>query len=101
MVNVMKFIREKKNQIKEYSKKRDFEADLKRQKEMKTLKEQKAYYERKEEHSKLKSEVRAKKYAPLRNIAKAIGKNVHKVNKKVGQNQKKKEVFGQRKTRWG
>ena len=101
MVNIMKFIREKKQQVKEYSKNRDFEADLRRQKEMKVLKEQKEYYERKEKYDKLKSEVRAKKYAPLKNIVKAIGKNVHKANEKVQKNQKKKVVFGQNKTRWG
>jgi len=101
MVNVMKFIREKKEQIKEYSKKRDFEADLKRQKEMEVLKEKKAYYERKEKHAELKAEVRAKKYAPLTNLAKRIGKNVHEANKKIKKNQKKKVSFGQNKTRWG
>ena len=102
-MNVMKFIREKKEAIKDYSKKRDFEADLRRQKELKELKKQKAYYERKEEFNKIKSEVRDLKTAPLKRFAKAMGKNVHQANKTLKKEGKKTKPipFGQRQTRWG
>jgi len=107
MVNVLKFIKEKKKALKDYSKRRDFEADLKRKEEMKDLIETKALLKRKQQHTKLKSEIREMEHPFLSNIAKKMGNNVHKkhkkgkAKKKVSLGEKKKTPFGENKTLWG
>jgi len=103
MVNVFRYLKEKKEQIKEYSKKRDFEADLKRTEEMKDLKSQVEMLKRKDEYDKLKKEVRENKHPYLSKLASNIGKNVHEAHKT---NKKKKILlkpidYSKRVTRWG
>ena len=104
-MNILKYIREKKQAIKEYSKKRDFEADLRRQEQMKELAEQKAMLKRKVAYDKLKGEVREMKHPFLTGMAKNIGKNVQKAHKKTKKKlsvgKKDKTPFGEHKTIWG
>jgi len=111
MVNVFRYLKEKKEQIREYSKKRDFEDDLKRKEEIKELKEQVDILKRKDEYDKLRKTVREKKHPYLTALAKNIGKNVHEANKtKKNTNKKtnkKKKIllepidYSKRVTRWG
>ena len=82
-MNVLKYVREKKQAIKEYARTKDLERDHQRTLELKRLKEERAILNRKGEVERLRKSNREQRHPILSSIAKKMGDNVKRAQAKA------------------